>query len=237
MIAYPAIDLRHGRVVQLVGGRPEEERISLPDPVAVARQWVDAGFRALHLVDLDAALGDPPNPRLIGTILETAGIPVQVGGGVRDDDDAARLLDAGATRVIVGTRAVEDRPWLERLAARWPGRIVVAADLKDGWIVTRGWTTGTDLDAERFVADLDPLPLAGVLVTDVGREGRLVGPDTDRFAALARATRHPLQAAGGIKKIDDLRALAAIGAAGAVLGMSLYTGAIEPRAAAREFNQ
>ncbi len=237
MIVYPAVDLRGGRVVQLVGGRPEDECVSLPDPVAVARHWVEDGFRALHVVDLDAALGTGSNRDAIQAILAAVDVPVQVGGGVRDDDTADALLDAGAARVIVGTRAVEDRPWLEALATRWPGRIVVAADIRDGLVVTRGWTEGTGLEAAALLEHLAPLPLAGILVTDVSREGRMQGVDADRFAALVAATHHPLLASGGIRDIDDLHELARRGVAGAVLGMALYTGAIDPRATALEFNR
>lgn len=237
MIVYPAVDLRGGRVVQLVGGRPEDECVSLPDPVAVARHWVEDGFRALHVVDLDAALGTGSNRDAIQAILAAVDVPVQVGGGVRDDDTADALLDAGAVRVIVGTRAVEDRPWLEALATRWPGRIVVAADIRDGLVVTRGWTEGTGLEAAALLEHLAPLPLAGILVTDVSREGRMQGVDADRFAALVAATHHPLLASGGIRDIDDLHELARRGVAGAVLGMALYTGAIDPRATALEFNR
>lgn len=235
MIAYPAIDLRGGRVVQLVGGRPEAERISLPDPVAVATRWAEAGFRWLHVVDLDAAFGEGDNRDAIRRILRATDLKVQVGGGVRDDDVAAELLDAGADRVVVGTRAVEDPAWLETLAVRHPGRIVVAADMRDGFVVTRGWTEGTGLEATSFLRRLDPLPLSAILVTDVGREGRMAGADVERFAGLVAATRHPLLASGGIRDLDDLRALARCGAAGAVLGMSLYTGAVDPRATASEF--
>jgi len=237
MIAYAAIDLRGGRVVQLVGGRPEAERVSLPDPVAVARRWAEAGFQWLHVVDLDAALGHGNNREAISQILRAVDLPVQVGGGVRDDDVAAELLDAGAARIVVGTRAVEDPAWLEALAARHPGRVVVAADTRDGVILTRGWTEGTGLEATSLLRRLDPLPLAGVLVTDVGREGRMAGADVERFTTLVAATRHPLLASGGIRGLDDLRALARCGAAGAVLGMSLYTGAVDPRATALEFRE
>jgi phosphoribosylformimino-5-aminoimidazole carboxamide ribotide isomerase len=235
VIAIPAVDLRAGRAVQLVGGRYDAERVSLPDPAAVARGWQDAGFTALHVVDLDAALGLGDNRGAIAAILESVRVPVQVGGGVRDDDAAAALLGLGAARVVVGTRAVEDRPWLETLCARHPGRVIVAADVRDGIVVTRGWTAGADVDGEAFVASLEDLPLAAVLVTDVSREGRMVGADADRFAGLAAASRHPLQAAGGIGGVDDLVALERAGAAAVILGMALYTGTLEPATILREF--
>lgn len=235
MIVLAAIDLRGGRVVQLVGGRPEDERVSLSDPPAVARTWAEAGFQGLHVIDLDAALGSGGNGEAILAILEAVDVPVQVGGGLRDDDAVDTILRAGASRAIVGTRAVEDRAWLEALSHRYPDRILVAADVRDGAIVTRGWTAGGTLDGETFLHGLDDLPLGGVLVTDVSREGRMTGIDRTRFARLVAATRHPLIAAGGIAGIDDLRALEDAGANGAVLGMSLYTGAITPAMVVREF--
>jgi phosphoribosylformimino-5-aminoimidazole carboxamide ribotide isomerase len=236
VIAYAAIDLMDGRVVQLVGGRPEAERVSLPDPDAVARRWVEAGFAALHLVDLDAALGRGHNAAAVARILGTAGVPVQVGGGVRSTVRAAELFEAGAQRVVAGTRAVEDRSWLDELAGRWPDRIVVAADVAGDDIVVRGWRERAGLQVERFLAGLAELPLAGVLVTDVRREGRMAGADVALFRRLVTACPHPLLASGGVADATDLRALAAAGAAGVVLGMALYTGALDAPATAREYN-
>jgi phosphoribosylformimino-5-aminoimidazole carboxamide ribotide isomerase len=160
-----------------------------------------------------------------------------VGGGVRDDDAADSLLFLGAARIIVGTRAVEDRDWLEGVCSRHPDRVVVAADIRNGEVVTRGWTQGAGVEGERFVASLDELPLAAVLVTDVSREGRMVGADAERFANLVKATKHPLQAAGGIGGIVDLRLLDAAGVSAAVLGMALYTGAVQADQVIREFGR
>ncbi len=239
MIAYPAIDLRGGRAVQLVGGRPGTERVSLPDPLAVAHRWKRAGFQRVHLVDLDAALGTGSNRAAIEEILQYGEMEAQVGGGIRDDEAAAALLEAGAARVIVGTRAVEEPDWLEALAARHPGRVLLAADVRGAAladeVVIRGWTAGAGVGIGKLLARLTALPLAGVLVTDVGREGSMLGIDALRFGALARATRHPLLAAGGIAAIGDLRALAGAGVAGAVLGMALYAGGVDAVDVAREF--
>lgn len=235
MIVYAAIDLRGGRVVQLVGGRPEKEKVSWPDPVAVARRWQQAGFPALHVVDLDAALGGGDNREAIARILASVDVPVQVGGGVRDDAAVEWLIEAGAARVIVGTRAIEDPEWLGRVAARHPLRVVVAADVRHSEVVMRGWTEGAGIDALALLERLEATPLAGVLVTDVSREGQMVGIDEEAFTALAAATSHPLIAAGGIGGADDLWRLSHAGCAGAVLGMALYTGAVDPAVATREF--
>lgn len=242
LIALPAIDLKGGGVVQLVGGRPEAERVRLPDPIAVARDWIRAGFRALHIVDLDAALGTrdaegrpQTNLGVIQEISSAVDVPIHVGGGVRDDATADTLLRAGIARIIVGTRAIEDAEWLSTLAHRWPGRVIVAADTRAGHVVTRGWTAGTDLPITDVLGRFEPLPLAGVLVTDVDREGRETGANIELFSTLVRTSQHPVIAAGGIAGLEDLRNLDRAGAAGVVLGMALYTGAIDPRAAAQEF--
>jgi phosphoribosylformimino-5-aminoimidazole carboxamide ribotide isomerase len=226
LILYAAIDLRAGNVVQLVGGRPDAERISLRDPVGVARTWIAEGFRALHIVDLDAALGTGDNRAAILAILEAVDVPVHVGGGVRSEDAVDAWLSAGAARVIIGTRALEDPAWLEQVTRDWPGRVIVAADVRGDYITTRGWTADSAVHAETFLTNLDQLPLGAALVTDVSREGTMSGIDDARFHRLVRATRHPLIAAGGIGGFADLQALRAAGAAGAVLGMSLYTGAV-----------
>lgn len=235
MIAVPAIDLRGGRVVQLVGGLPGSERISLPDPAAVASAWVEHGFALLHVVDLDAALATGDNRAAIDAVLRAVDVPVQVGGGVRTDSAADALFAAGATRIVVGTRAVEDRRWLVQLAARYPGRVVVAADVRERIIVTHGWTASTALDAATFIAGLEDIPLAGVLVTDVGREGRMEGADVVLFEALVNACPCALMSAGGIADSSDLAALESVGVHAAILGMALYTGAIDAPTTARSY--
>jgi phosphoribosyl isomerase A len=230
MRIFAAVDVRGGEAVQLVGGCPEAERIRIPDPGAVARQWVERGFRHIHVVDLDAALGHGNNAPAVAAISsEVAGrAMLQVGGGIRDDEAVARALGLGADRVVVGTRGVEDPDWLARAATAHPGRIVLAADVKGGMVVTRGWTEDTGLDPVAFLQGLDALPLAAILVTDVDREGREEGGDAALFGRLVAATRHPLMAAGGITTTADLAALTAAGVDGAVLGMALYSGRIDP---------
>jgi phosphoribosylformimino-5-aminoimidazole carboxamide ribotide isomerase len=230
MRVFAAVDVRDGAAVQLVGGRPEAEAVRLPDPAVVATRWVNAGFRNLHVVDLDAALGSGRNDDAVAAVAHSiAGRALlQVGGGIRDDEAVRRTLALGADRVVVGTRGVEDRPWLESVADSFPGRIVLAADLAEGVVVTRGWARSTDLEARQFLEGLASLPLAGVLVTDVDREGRQGGVDTALFRRLRDATSHSLMAAGGIASVSDLEALAGIGVDGAILGMALYTGRIDP---------
>ncbi len=235
MIVAPAVDIRGGRCVQLVGGRPEAEAVSLPDPAGVARRWWDAGFRTLHVVDLDAALASGSNRAALGEVLGATPATTQVGGGIRDEFSVRKLVAAGADRVILGTRAVDDPSWLEMVARELPGRVMVAADVRDRVVLRRGWTETSALDVVVFVAGLESLPLAGVLCTDVSREGRLEGIDPDLAGAVVRGTRHPVWMSGGIRGVQDLARLEEAGAAGAVVGMALYTGALDPEATAKEF--
>jgi phosphoribosylformimino-5-aminoimidazole carboxamide ribotide isomerase len=235
MIAIPAVDLREGACVQLVGGEYAAERVRLDDPVAIAAAWQDLGFDALHVVDLDAATGRGDNAAVVRDIISVVRIPVQVGGGVRDEAAIERLLAMGAARVVVGTRALEEPDWLDGAAARFGGHVVVAADVRDRDVLTRGWSRTLDEPLPELLARLSALPLAGVLVTAVHQEGRLAGPDLPLTREAADLVGHPLYASGGIATVEDLHALRAAGAAGAVIGMALYTGTLDPRQAALEF--
>jgi phosphoribosylformimino-5-aminoimidazole carboxamide ribotide isomerase len=227
VIIFAAIDLQEGEVVQLVGGRKESLRVRLPDPLAVADRWVDAGFRALHVVDLDAARGTGSNLPAIEALIRQVPVPVQVGGGIRSEADIERVLEAGAERVIVGTRAIEDESWRASATQAHPGRIVVAADVRNDLVLTRGWTHETPRRLDDVIADLNRDPLAAVLVTDVGREGRMTGVDELLFANVCARSQHPVFAAGGIGDNNDIALLERLGAAGTVLGMALYTGNID----------
>jgi len=235
MIAAPAVDLLGGRCVQLVGGRAEDERVSLPDPVAVAERWWADGFRVLHVVDLDAALGSGSNADLVRDVLRSTPALTQMGGGLRDEAAVDRALEAGADRVVVGTRAVDDPEWLRALVEARPGRVVVAADVRDGIVLRKGWTEASALRIDELLRRLDGLPLAGVLCTDVAREGKLGGIDLATATATVAATTHPVWISGGVTTMDELHGLASAGAAGAVLGMALYTGALDAGAVAAAY--
>lgn len=236
MIVAPAIDLRQGRCVQLVGGDPGAEAVSIPDPVAVAERWREMGFGTLHVVDLDAALGEVAHNRsLIGSLLALSGLAFQVGGGVRRKREAAELLEAGAERVIVGTRAVRERSWLESLVGAYPGRIMVAVDARDGRILTHGWQREDGRELVPFLEDLQGLSLAGVLFTDVGREGGMGGVARSSILDALTAAPVPLWGSGGIASFADLEFLEASGAKGAVLGMSIYTERLDGNELARRW--
>ena len=235
MIAIPAIDLRAGACVQLIGGDYQAERVRLEDPLAVAREWIETGFTRLHVVDLDAATGRGSNADLIRDLLREASVPVQVGGGVRDEQRIEELLEAGAHAGIVGTRAIEDESWREEMAHRFPGRLIVAADVRERLVVTKGWADTTQRWVTDVVHELSVLPLAGVLVTAVHREGQLQGTDLPLMEDVAETSAWPVYASGGVTTLDDMHALAHRGLAGAVLGMALYTGVLDARHLAQEF--
>ncbi|MEP6495510.1 MAG: 1-(5-phosphoribosyl)-5-[(5-phosphoribosylamino)methylideneamino] imidazole-4-carboxamide isomerase [bacterium] len=235
MIATPAIDLRDGACVQLVGGSYADERVRLPDVLAVAREWTALGFRQLHVVDLDAAIGSGSNARVVDEILRDSPGRVQVGGGIRSGDRINELLAAGATRVVLGTKALEEPEWLAEQAARFPTVIVVAADVRSGRVVARGWQDTLNMTVTGALATLSGLPLAGVLVTAVDVEGQMRGPELALIDDVMRVSTHPVIASGGVTTLDDLRALAERGVAEAIIGMALYTGTLNARAVAQEF--
>jgi len=235
MLAIPALDLRDRHCVQLVGGDYNAESVRLDDPVAVARRWAAAGFSRLHVVDLDAATGRGDNRELVRDLLRDAALPIQVGGGVRDDDALGALFDDGADRVIVGTRGIEDPAWLAEQAERFPGRIILAADVRDKQIVSKGWSKRTRLGLADLLSELEGVALAGMLVTAVHKEGKMEGTDLPLIEEAVRLSDWPVIASGGIGSMQDLRNLEDRGVSAVVLGMALYTDAIDARAVAEEF--
>lgn len=237
MIVIPAVDLRDGACVQLVGGEYADERVRLDDPLAAAREWQRLGFSRLHVVDLDAATGRGSNVGVVGEIVRHAGFDVvQVGGGIRDEDAIERMLDLGADAVVIGTRGLEDHDWLVETAERYPGQIVLAADVRERKVVTRGWATTLPRLVTDVVEELAGVPLAALLVTAVHREGQMQGTDLPLMEDVVEAATVPVFASGGVGSVHDLRALEERGVAGVVVGMALYTGALDARAVVEEFN-
>ena len=237
MIAIPAVDLRGGACVQLVGGSYEQERVRLDDPPSVVRGFAAHGFKRLHLVDLDAATGRGSNEDLVRDILADRQMEMQVGGGIRSGETIERLLAEGARHVVIGTRALEEMAWLAEMTSLFPNELIVAADVRDRRIVTRGWARTLARDILDAVAELNDLPLAGILVTAVHKEGQLRGTDLPLMEDVAELSNAPVIASGGITTMADLRALEDRGVAATVIGMALYTGALDPRLVAEEFSE
>jgi len=233
----PAVDIRGGTVVQLVGGDPDTGQ-AYGDPLATAERWVADGADTLHVVDLDGAIdGHRRNADAVERIVETVDASVQVGGGIRSVATAESLLAAGVDRVVLGTAAIEDPGIVEAVAATHPEGVMVSLDASAGEVVVEGWTEGTGLDpvaAARRYADLGA---AAILFTDVDVEGRGGGVRTGPVAAMADAVPIPVVASGGVATVDDLRALRDAGAAACVVGTALYEAAFtlaEARAALRD---
>jgi phosphoribosylformimino-5-aminoimidazole carboxamide ribotide isomerase len=237
-MVMPAVDIRESACVQLVGGSYDDERVRLTDPLAAARAWRECGFRQLHVVDLDAATDRGWNGDVVRTVIQGSEMEVQVGGGVSTDASIGALLRDGAHRVVVGTRAIEHVDWLRAMSQTFPARLILAADVRERQVVTRGWRYDSGRQVLDVVAEMGALPLAGIMVTAVHREGQMTGPDLDLVESLVDAAgRMPIYVAGGIATLEDLRALASLGATAAVVGMALYTGALDARAVAMEFVQ
>jgi len=237
MIVIPAIDLRDGCCVQLVGGSYAHEMVRLDDPVGVARRWENEGFRHLHIVDLDAAMQVGSNSEMVLAILRSVSCEVQVGGGIRTTEQVEELLREGAARVVVGTRALEEPDWLEELASRFPDSVIVAADVRDKQIVTRGWTKTLVGRVTDTIEDLNRHPLAGVMVTAVHKEGQMAGTDIQLMEDVVDASDHAVYASGGVSGLGDLHELAEHGVSATIVGMAIYTGALDARAALEEFGE
>lgn len=230
MRIVPALDLRGGRVVRLgEHGDFGSERAYADGPdaaVALARRYVEAGAGRLHVVDLDAARGSGDNRGLVARLVAEAGAEVQVSGGIRSAEAAARWLDAGAGAVVMGTAAVRDPALLAAVAAAHPGRVLAALDVRHGRPAVAGWGEVTGLSVDQALARWADAPVAGVVVTSIDRDGTLAGPDVALLAGVLRRTSRPVTYSGGIACVADLRAVAAAGAAAVILGRSLLEGLI-----------
>ncbi len=234
VIVIPAIDLKGGRCVRLVEGRADTATVFGDDPVAMARRWAERGARRLHVVDLDGAFdGAPRHAEVIRAIVKTVpSVPVEVGGGLRDLGALEAALGTGARWAVLGTAAALDPAVLDAACARWPDRILVGVDAIDGRVAVRGWTDVLPLAAHELASRAAVAGAAGVIYTDVRRDGTGRGPNLEATAALAAGTPVPVIASGGIAGLDDLVHLAAIpNVAGAIVGRALYTGAVDLEAA------
>lgn len=233
MRVLPAVDLMDGHAVQLIGGDPDRRAIDEDDPVARARRFVDEGAPGLHVVDLDAALERGENREIVRALVDAVDVPVQVGGGIRTTKHVDELLAAGASAVVIGTRALEDQEWLKAVADANPDCVVVALDARHGEVLVRGWRQGTGQDVEHVAKRLAGLPLAGILCTAVHAEGRMQGVDAQAFGRLTAATDHAVIASGGISSTEDIRALVDAGCDACVVGMAVYTDQLPLGAALR----
>lgn len=233
MRIIPAVDILDHRVVQLVGGVPGTEQVTLPDPLTTASDWEAKGARRLHIIDLDAALGRGHNAQVIRRIVERSNVPVQVGGGIRSTEVAEYFLDCGADRVIAGTKGLKDPAWLAAMSRKYPGRMVLALDLKGGRIQTHGWKEDSPLDLDKVFELIASLPLAGVLFTNVDVEGQARGIDAKAVRDFVTRCPHLTIVSGGVTDERDVETLEGMGVEEAVVGLSLYTGKLNHNAIRR----
>jgi phosphoribosylformimino-5-aminoimidazole carboxamide ribotide isomerase len=228
MELIPAIDIRGGKCVQLAQGDYRRETVFGDDPVAAARGWRDRGATRLHVVDLDGAReGRPVNTEIVANIVKAvAPVPVQCGGGIRNPREALMLHDLGVARVIVGTTAVESAHLVARLVEELAEALVVSVDARDGVVMTHGWQRSGDAEATDVGEDLAAAGVARFVYTDIARDGMLQGPNLEALRAFMQAANRPVIASGGISTVGHLRAAAAVGAEGAIVGTALYTGTL-----------
>jgi phosphoribosylformimino-5-aminoimidazole carboxamide ribotide isomerase len=230
MLLIPAIDLKNGECVRLRQGRMDDVTVFSSDPVAVARRWADEGAERLHIVDLDGAIkGQPVNLRVVEQIAEAVDIPVQVGGGIRDEETVQRYLDAGVSYVIIGTKAVNTPHFLHDLCLEFPRHIIVGLDAKDGRVALNGWAKLTHHDVVEMAQHCERDGVEAIIYTDIGRDGMMSGFNAEATRKLAGAVNTPVIASGGVSSLDDIRLLRELedeGVTGAVIGRALYEGGL-----------
>lgn len=235
MILYPAIDLKGGQCVRLLHGDMDQATVFSDSPADQAAKFAAQGFSWLHVVDLDGAIeGRAVNAAAVQSILNRVSVPVQLGGGVRDMAGVERWIEAGVSRVILGTVAVSDPELVKTAAARFPEQIAVGLDLRDGMVAVKGWVETSNITGVELARRFEDAGVAALIVTDIGRDGAMKGVNVDAVGAVADAVGIPTIASGGVASLADIAALKArAGAriAGAILGRALYEGAIEPAAA------
>jgi len=228
LILYPAIDIRDGKAVRLIQGDYERETAYDDDPVVAARRWADGGARWLHVVDLDGArAGEPVNLDQVRRIVAAIGVPVQLGGGLRDSKKVEEAISSGAERVVLGTAAVRDPEMAGAIASAHGNRVVVSVDARSGKVAAEGWTESSDLATAEVVSALSDRGVRRFVYTPVDVDGLMEGPDLDSLREVAGATEGELIYSGGVGSLDDLRALAGLGLdnlAGVIVGRALYEG-------------
>jgi phosphoribosylformimino-5-aminoimidazole carboxamide ribotide isomerase len=232
MLLIPAIDLKDGKCVRLRQGRMEDETVFADDPLDMAQRWVDAGARRLHLVDLNGAFaGQPVNTQVIRRLADAfPDVPIQVGGGIRDEDTVQLYLDAGVQYVIIGTKAVRAPHFINDLCLEFPGHIIVGLDAKDGKVAIDGWSKLSNHDVIDMAQHFERDGVEAIVYTDISRDGMMQGVNVEATVKMASEISTPVIASGGISTLDDIKALRAVaeeGIMGAIIGRALYEGSID----------
>ncbi len=255
MQIWPAIDLRAGRCVRLRQGDYRQETVFGDDPTAIARRWVEAGATCLHLVDLDGAkdgakdgpsdgiapaattqstvdfANSTPNRKAVAAIVRAAGVPCQLGGGIRDEAAIVALFELGLSRLVIGTLALKQPDWFRDMCRKYPGKLVLGLDARDGRVATDGWLETSDVQATDLAAQFAAEPLAAIVYTDIAKDGMMQGPNLPAMQAMQQAVDIPVIASGGVSNVADVAALAAAGLPGCIIGRALYEGTVTIEAA------
>ena len=240
MQIIPAIDLKDGKCVRLYKGEESNVTVFSENPGDVAKKWEDAGATLIHVVDLDGAFsGEPVNLAAIQDIVDAVSCPVQLGGGIRNIETVRKYIELGIKRVIIGTAAFSDNGFLRQACAEFPGSIAVGVDTKNGKIAVKGWTEVIDADSKELLKEFKEIGVSTILNTNIDRDGTMEGINLDQISAFISVSPIPVIASGGIASTDDLDKLSTIeelGISGAILGKSLYTGAIDLKEAIERYS-
>lgn len=228
MIVIPAVDVLDHEVVQLVGGVPGSQQVVIKGISGVAGRWRELGAPYLHLVDLDAAFGKPDNSDAFCKVIGESGVPCEVGGGIRSESQIRKYADAGADRIVVGTKAVKEPDWLAEMAGKFPGKLVLGLDMKDGKIAVKGWQEEVDTSLQSMFDRIRDLPLAGVLNTNIDVEGKGRGVDAEANRRFIGACPKDVIVSGGVTTRDDAAQMSEAGAVAAVVGMAVYKEIMRP---------
>ena len=229
MDVLPAIDLIDGKCVRLIQGEYHRQITYKDDPVAQAAEFVEAGSKWLHIVDLDGAkVGAPVNTEAVKAIIDAdLGLTVELGGGIRDEESIAKMLDIGVDRLIIGTSAISRFDWFTEMANKFPGKLALGLDARGSKVSVAGWTEDVQQSIADFAQKAADLPIAAIVYTDITRDGMLSGPNLERTKSLVELVNLPIVAAGGVTKVEDITNLKEIGVSGAIIGRALYEGSLD----------
>lgn len=228
MYVIPAIDLRGGKCVRLIQGEYHRQITYQDEPVKQAQEFSSAGAQWLHIVDLDGAkVGKPVNIPAISAIANLGLFKIEVGGGLREEDPIRQLLDMGAERVIIGTKAVSDFEWFSEITRKFSGKIALGLDARGSRVATHGWTQDSPQNLLEFAIEAAKLPLAAIIYTDITKDGMMTGPNFERTKALVEAVKVPVVASGGVGELNDIKKLAESGVEAAIIGRALYEGTLK----------
>jgi len=235
MIIIPAVDIKNGKCFRLLQGRMQDETFYSNDPAAMASKWAGLGARLIHVIDLDGAFSkSPQNMASIRKILKTVNVPIQLGGGIRNEETVHRYLEMGVRRVIIGTEAIKQPGFVKKVCQAHPQRILVGIDARNGKVAIDGWTQTTQVDAVDLARQFEDCGVAAINFTDIQRDGMQTGPNLDATRRLAEAVSIPVVASGGVSCIQDVKnvlPLQKVGVIGVIIGKALYSGALDLKAA------